>query len=78
MGKAYAILYTVYFYEEDENHTFVLKHYNGFTFANSIAEACHEVEDEFPEAERIDIQAFDSCFEIPDDKMEFFKEILTA
>ena len=78
MGKAYAILYTVYFYETDENHTSVLKHYNGFTFANSIAEACHEVENEFPKAVRIDIQSFDSYFEIPDDKMEFFKEMLTA
>ena len=73
MGKAYAILYTVYFYETD-----ALKHYNGFTFANSIAEACHEIEDEFPESVRIDIQAFDSYFEIPDDKMEFFKEMLTV
>ena len=76
MNKTYAILYTVYFYEQ-EGSEFILKHYNGFTFADSITEACQEVEGEFPEAERIDIQAFDSCFEIPDNRMEFFKELLT-
>lgn len=76
MNKTYAILYTIYFYEQ-EGEDFVLKHHNGFTFANSLTEACHEIEDEYPEAERVDIQAFDSYFEIPDEKMEFFKEMLT-
>ena len=59
MDKAYAILYTVYLYETDENHIPVIKDYSDFIFANSIAEACHEIENKFPEAVRIDIQAFD-------------------
>lgn len=58
MDKVYAILYTVYFYATDENHLPVLKDYSDFVIANSVAEACHEVENKFPEAVRIDIQAF--------------------
>jgi len=56
---SYAILYTVYCYETDENHLPVLKDYSDFIFANSVTEACRDIENEFPEAVRIDIQGFD-------------------
>lgn len=75
MGK-YAVLFTVHFYEKDENDKYVMNHSNGLIFADDFAHAARQIENEYPEAEKMDIQIFDNCVIIPDDKMEVMKEIL--
>lgn len=75
MGK-YAVLYTVHFYEKETDDKYVLKHCNGLMFADNFSHAARLIEEEYPEAEKIDIQIYDNCIIIPDDKMEVMKEIL--
>lgn len=73
--EKYTILYTVYYYEK-VNEEYVMKHYNDLMFASNYSHAARILEEECPEAEKIEMQMFDGCIIIPDDKMEVIKEIL--
>lgn len=73
--EQFSILYTIHYYEKI-GEEYVMKHYNGLMFANSFAQAAGILEEDNPDAERIDMQIFDSCIIIPDDKMDMIREIL--
>lgn len=73
--EQYAFLYTVYYYEKIDNE-YVMRHYNGLMFAKSFAHAAGILEEDCPDAEKIDMQLFDGSIFIPDDKMDVMKEIL--
>lgn len=65
-------LATVYFYEESE-----LLHENRLLYAESFAHAARIMDEEYPMAERMDIQMYaEGILYIPDGKIEMMREIL--
>ena len=65
-------LATVYFYEGNE-----LIHENRMFYAETFAHAARIMDDEYPMAERMDIQMYaEGMLHIPDEKMDAMRQIL--
>lgn len=75
--NSFPCLVTVYFYEVNSDGSYQLCHDNLLIYADNFAHAARQVEEAWPEAERMDINLYqEGSIYIPDEQMDTVRKIL--
>lgn len=70
-------LATIYFYELDDSNEYCLTHDNILIYAENFADAARQIEEGWPEAERMDITLYqEGTIFVSDGQMPAVREIL--